>query len=64
VPELWLWRDREAARRDCPVKRVLPDDLIVERAKRRSADPKQVRAGQQAGRRIRGRFSDRLTPGV
>ncbi|HVA46321.1 MAG TPA: HRDC domain-containing protein [Pirellulales bacterium] len=44
VRELWLWRDREAARRDCPVRRVLRDDLIVELAKRRSADPKQVRA--------------------
>lgn len=44
VRELWLWRDREAARRNCPVRRVLRDDLIVELAKRRSADPKQVRA--------------------
>lgn len=44
VRELWHWRDREAARRDCPVRRVLRDDLIVELAKRRSADPKQVRA--------------------
>ncbi|HEV7225658.1 MAG TPA: HRDC domain-containing protein, partial [Pirellulales bacterium] len=31
-------------RRDCPVRRVLRDDLIVELAKRRSADPKQIRA--------------------
>jgi ribonuclease D len=44
VRELWLWREREAQRRDCPVRRVLRDDLIVELAKRRSADPKQVRA--------------------
>lgn len=44
VRELWLWREQEAARRDCPIRRVLRDDLIVELAKRRSADPKQVRA--------------------
>lgn len=44
VRELWLWREQEAARRDCPVRRVLRDDLIVELAKRRSADPKQIRA--------------------
>ena len=44
VRELWRWRDAEAARRDSPVRRVLRDDLIVELAKRRSADPKQIRA--------------------
>ncbi|HWB08539.1 MAG TPA: HRDC domain-containing protein [Pirellulales bacterium] len=60
VRELWLWRDREAARRDCPVKRVLRDDLIVELAKRRSADPKQVRAvrGMERG------DLQRLMPGL
>lgn len=44
VRELWRWREAEAARRDCPTKRVLRDDLIVELSKRRSADPKQIRA--------------------
>lgn len=44
VRELWLWRESEAERRNCPVRRVLRDDLIVEMAKRRSADPKQIRA--------------------
>ncbi len=44
VRELWRWRDAEAARRDSPVRRVLRDDLIVELAKRRSADSKQIRA--------------------
>lgn len=60
VRELWLWRDREAARRDCPVRRVLRDDLIVELAKRRSADPKQVRAlrGMERG------DLQRLLPGL
>ncbi len=42
VRELWRWRDQEAERRDCPAKRVLRDDLIIELAKRRSADPRQI----------------------
>jgi ribonuclease D len=44
VRELWNWRESEAARRNCPVKRILRDDLIVELARRRSVDPKQIRA--------------------
>jgi len=44
VRELWRWREREAARRDCPVRRVLRDDLIVELAKRRSGDVKHIRS--------------------
>jgi ribonuclease D len=44
VRELWAWRESEAERRDCPVRRVLRDDLIVELARRRSVDPKQIRA--------------------
>ncbi len=44
VRELWRWREAEAERRECPIRRVLRDDLIVEIAKRRSSDPKQMRA--------------------
>ncbi|MEE8452506.1 MAG: HRDC domain-containing protein [Thermoguttaceae bacterium] len=44
VRELWQWREDEARRRDKPVRRVLRDDLIVELAKRRTADEKQIRA--------------------
>jgi ribonuclease D len=44
VRELWRWREEEAARRDIPPRRVLRDDLIVELAKRRTADPRQIRA--------------------
>lgn len=60
VRELWLWREQEAARRDCPVRRVLRDDLIVELAKRRSAEAKQVRAvrGMERG------DLQRLLPGL
>ena len=44
VREIWRWRDSEAERRDVPARQVLRDDLIVELAKRRSADPQQIRA--------------------
>lgn len=44
VRELWRWRDEEASRRNQPAKRILRDDLIVELAKRQSADPKRIRA--------------------
>lgn len=44
VRELWRWREGEAERRDCPTRRVLRDDLIIELAKRRNGDVKQIRA--------------------
>jgi ribonuclease D len=44
VRELWRWREAEAQRRNCPTRRVLRDDLIIELAKRKSSDPKQIRA--------------------
>ena len=40
--ELWRWRNKEAERRNSPVKRVLRDDLIVELSKRQSSDPRQI----------------------
>lgn len=44
VRELWRWRDGEARRRNIPARRVLRDDLIVELARRGTADPKQIPA--------------------
>lgn len=44
VRELWLWRDEVARRRNMPAKHVLRDDLIVELARRKLADAKQMRA--------------------
>lgn len=44
VRELWLWREAEAERRDWPPRRVLRDDLIVEIARRKVTDPKQILA--------------------
>jgi ribonuclease D len=42
--ELWQWRETEAQRRDIPTRRVLRDDLIVELAKRGTADPRRIRS--------------------
>lgn len=42
VRELWLWRDERARSKDMPARRVLRDDLIVELARRSSADPKKI----------------------
>jgi ribonuclease D len=42
--ELWHWRDRVAEDRDMPPRRVLRDDLLVELAKRKSADERQISA--------------------
>jgi ribonuclease D len=44
VREVWLWREREAQKRDCPTRRVLRDDLVIELAKRRTSDIAQIRA--------------------
>lgn len=44
VRELWRWRDEEAQRRDCPPRRVLRDDLIIELARRQTADVKRIQA--------------------
>jgi ribonuclease D len=44
VHELWKWREGEAKRRDQPARRVLRDDLIIELAKRQTADAKRIRA--------------------
>lgn len=44
VRELWAWRDGEAQRRNAPARRILRDDLLLELAKRQTADPKRIRA--------------------
>ena len=55
VFELWKWREGEAKRRDQPARRVLRDDLIIELAKRQTADVKRIRAvrGMERGDLLR-----------
>ncbi len=42
--EVWRWREAEAGRRDLPVRFVLRDDLLVELARRQTADPNRIQA--------------------
>jgi ribonuclease D len=42
--ELWRWRDQQARTRDIPARRVLRDDLMLELARRASADEQRIRA--------------------
>ncbi len=51
VRELFYWREGEAERRNRPVRRVLRDDLIVELARRKTADQKRILAIRGLGRR-------------
>jgi ribonuclease D len=44
IRELFHWRDTEAQRRNQPARRILRDDLIVELAKRGSADVHRIQA--------------------
>jgi ribonuclease D len=55
VRELWRWREAEAEHRDCPVRRVLRDDLVIELARRQTADVKRIQAvrGMERGDLIR-----------
>jgi ribonuclease D len=39
-----MWREREAAARNLPARRVLRDDLVVEIARRKSAEPQRIRS--------------------
>ncbi|MFT5302045.1 MAG: ribonuclease D, partial [Mariniblastus sp.] len=44
VRELWIARDAEAENKNRSPKRVLPDDLLVELAKRGTPDPDRLKA--------------------
>src|SRR5262249_43747731 len=60
VRELSNWRDSEAERRNQPVRRILRDDLLIELAKRQTADPKRIRAARGMERGDLQRFLPRL----
>lgn len=44
VRELWRWRQAEAERTNHQPRKVLRDDLLIEMAKRQTADAKQIQA--------------------
>lgn len=58
--ELWLWRDGQARARDIPPRRVLRDDLIVEIARRKIADPSRIRAVRGLDRKVLNRVLPEL----
>jgi ribonuclease D len=64
VREVWRWREGEAQKRDWPTRRVLRDDLIIELAKRKSADVKQIRAVRGMERRDLDRALPQLAAAV
>ncbi|MEO1527364.1 MAG: HRDC domain-containing protein [Planctomycetota bacterium] len=43
IRHLWRWRDRRGSELDRPVRRVMRDDLMVELARRGSAEVKKIR---------------------
>ena len=43
VRELYFWRERRAQLADCPVKRILRDDLIIELARRQVFDIERIK---------------------
>lgn len=43
VRQIWLWRESRAKETDRLPRRVMRDDLVVELARRGSADPKKIR---------------------
>jgi ribonuclease D len=51
VRELWRWREKQAQQRDCPTRRVLRDDLLVELARRGTSDLARIRAIRGMDRR-------------
>ncbi len=61
VRELWLWRDGVAKKWNQPPSRVLRDDLIVELAKRGTADPQRIESVRGFQRREMARLLPELS---
>ncbi len=64
VRELWLVRDEEARRRNRSPKRVLPDDLIVELARRGTPDQKRLKAIRGFDNRVAASMVQRISKAI
>lgn len=64
VRELWIARDAEAQRKNRSPRRVLPDDLIVELARRGVSDPKSLRAIRGFDSRVSAAITERLSKAI
>ena len=58
--ELWIWRDQYAKEKNRPARRILRDDLLVELAKRGTADRKRIKAIRGMERRDMERHYDAI----
>ena len=64
VKELWIWRNKEAQRRDRTPKRVLADDLIVELSRRGTSAPAQIKAIRGFGNRVQASSIDGISAAI
>ena len=64
VRELWILRDQEAERKNRSPKRVLPDDLIVELARRGTAEPKRLKAIRGFESRVSASLINRIAEAI
>ncbi len=64
VRELWILRDQEAERKNRSPKRVLPDDLIVELARRGTAEPKRLKAIRGFESRVSASLVNRIAESI
>ena len=64
VKELWIWRNKEAERKDRTPKRVLADDLIVELSRRGTSAPAQIKAIRGFGNRVQASLIDGISEAI
>jgi len=64
VRELWRWREAEAQRQDVPPRRLLRDDLVIELARRQSADLKHIRSLRGLEREQLARFLPAISQAI
>jgi ribonuclease D len=61
VRELWHWRDAEAERKNCPPRRILRDDLIVELARHEKSDVASIQAIRGLNHRGKQRYLEPIS---
>lgn len=64
VRELWITRDAEAEKKNRSPKRVIPDDLVVELAKRGTSDPSRLKAIRGFDNRVSKAMIDPISEAV
>jgi ribonuclease D len=62
--ELWLARDRIACQKNCSPRRVIPDDLLIELAKRGSSRPVHFRSIRGFSHRVAKDLNDQISQAI